>query len=424
MARADTYTFLPLDSWARLMNLNPAHFNGGVGSSVSPQVFPLKRNCDGVWYQYGWQHSDQLSREELAETIDEAETEIAAVLGYFPAPRWVSKEIHRFPLPHRRDVFRLGGRDVRGAPLSVLAKNKKIILGGRRATSMIAKDQVVAFSDPDGDGFTELAAVSSPTTVTDICEIKLYFPNTDGAPEWEIRPVLSKALSGGVVTFLIDSWMLIDPDLWGAYPTDDGPDVVDIGEVSNFIGSVDIVREYNDTTQPSCEFFWECPNCGTSATCAACSFTAQTGCMYVRDTDRGLVVPRPATYDAAAGTWSETAWATPGRDPDQVRLWYKSGDIDEFVLSDEGCFELKDDLARTIAYLAAARLKSPVCGCPNTKQRVQYLQEDLAHTPAGAGFRAIPNDVIANPFGTRRGEVMAWRKIAQLGDREVSSAIV
>ncbi len=42
MARATAKTLLPLDTWARLMGVNPLHFNGARLPGVDPEVVPVK----------------------------------------------------------------------------------------------------------------------------------------------------------------------------------------------------------------------------------------------------------------------------------------------------------------------------------------------------------------------------------------------
>ena len=110
MARASTDTLLSLDRYAAVLGIPPPHFNQGF----SNVIFPITASCPAVWFQYAWQNYDSVSREDLALEIANAEQDIADVLGYWPAPKWIAQEAHRYPRHHRPDVYGIGGRNVRG----------------------------------------------------------------------------------------------------------------------------------------------------------------------------------------------------------------------------------------------------------------------------------------------------------------------
>ena len=67
-------------------------------------------------------------------------------------------------------------------------------------------------------------------------------------------------------------------------------------------------------------------------------------------------------------------------------------------------------LQRAIAYLATARLARPMCACVSVTELYHKLQRDLAFADAGGSFQ-INDDDVGNTFGTRVGEIMAWRYI-------------
>ena len=71
MARAETATLLPIDTWAAIMGVSPWWTNqGGEGIPGGGA------QCAHVMMQYPW-HGDFLSREEIARSIAKAEGEIA-----------------------------------------------------------------------------------------------------------------------------------------------------------------------------------------------------------------------------------------------------------------------------------------------------------------------------------------------------------
>lgn len=421
MARASTHTLLALDTYAKIMGINPPHFNQAAGTTI----FPVEGNCNDLWFQYSWQYSDSVSREDLARAIYDAEYDIANWLGYWPSPKWIAKEMQTYPRYFDRQYFG-DGLNLLGRGKSVKTNWGKIISAGRRAVSLVGTPTVagatLVYSDPDGDGFSELATITLNTTLTDACEIKAYFNGEGGALEWEIRPAKSKTISGGVLTMTFDSWLFIDPALWEVFPVTGGLSAI-LLSTSNFVTTVQVYREYADFTEPSAEFSWEpktrgtfegwCGSCGGTG-CAQCESTIQEGCFQIRDVVQGLVVPTAGEYDSDNSQWNWLNW-TDCIEPDQVKLWYYAGEIDERYLRGESCEPLSNALAHAIAWMATARLERPLCSCGNTQALANDLMKDLALL--GETSYATTEDILGNPFGTRAGEVRAWKRISQLTER-------
>jgi len=434
------YTLLSLPRYARIMGINPVHFQGAYADNV----WGITDNCLDLWTSRSWQESDTVSRYDLALAIRSAEDDIAKYLGYYPAPKWTSAEMHRYPKYHRPDSMSGGGWQFDTTPYqkSVFSKMKKPFVGGRRATTLIDTPTVAAvelvYSDEDGDSFYETATITVTTTVTDERELKVYHAGKLGNPDWEIRDPRSVTLAGGVATFVFDSWLFVDPNEQGSYPTHAEFDGIYIGDLSNFVTSVDVYREYTDDTSVSAQFFWEptgssiCANCSltingstllpsgssaSSTSCPVCGFTAQNACMIVRDIDSGIVVPHPSTYDTDQGLWIIQSYAV-ARDPDIVKLWYRSGDVSDDFLAGYTTDPLSDFYAMAIAWMATARLERPPCSCGNLLTVMNGLRE----RPTSAELReSLDFAVLGNPFGTLRGELMAWARLSKSGSKTFSA---
>lgn len=438
MARSSLPTLLSLDRFAQIMGINPVHFNGAAANTLSPAVFPISVGCKDVWYQHAWQRFDVVSREEIAEAIYDAEKDIEAELGYSPGPKWVTNEVHPYPRPSYRGAFG-NGLNVRGQMKSIKARQgSKFIQAGRRGGTLIGTATTGAgtlvYSDPDGDSFSELATITLTTTVTDTCEIGVFTASKSGAKEWEVRPFKSVAIAGGSVTITLDSWKLIDTDLWEFFPTsttEESGNVIDISTTGNFVTSIDVYRIFTDFTAVSAQFFWErdpvantlvfCSNCGGTG-CESCTLVTQDGCIHVRNVQRGIVVPAPATYDSTDARWEGNNW-TDCREPDQVKIWYYAGELDERFLSDETCQPLSDFWAHTIAELATARTKRPFCNCGGSQAKSEWLRADFARSGPDETF-AIDADQLANPFGTTRGAIMAWQRVSKLNQKQFSGVAI
>lgn len=416
MARASTSTLLSLDRWAKMLSLSPVHFNGAAGSDIWLDY----GSCEDVWPQYAWQIDKEIaSREEVAMAIGNAERDIANVLGYWPAPVWSVDEMHAYP--H-------GTRGVK----TIEAEWGKIISPGKRAVSTIEAGATVAYSDPDGDGWAELATITVATDVTDKREIKVFTAGLGGVAEWEIRPLRNVVLSGGNAVITVDAWLLLDPDLWEKHPSTDGFAAINITVAANFVDTVDVSRVYNDTTQAGSKFYssqyrmdyayGSCPNCNGSG-CQVCGATVQEGCFTVINSRMSAVRPFPASY--SDGAWS-IAQFTNCVAPAEVALNYYAGDMSQPYRNSQSLDPLSDYWAETIMWLSVARLPKGVCGCGRVKERIDELQRDMSmfrETQGGAIWTRFEKmSVFSNLFGTRVGEVKAWERVANLVGDAVWSA--
>lgn len=398
------YTLLPLATYARVMGINPVTFAGATAVTV----FPVTNSCTDIWPRHTWQHADIVSREELAYEIANVEHEIAQVAGYYPAPNWIVKESHPWPKYHRNDNL---------YSLSYGYKTKqldhgKLIRQGRRAVTLIDDDVAVAYSDPDGDGFLELATVTvAGTTLTqaDAQKVGVYFIDEDGAQEWQVRPLKNVTVTAGTLVITLDSWLLIDPDVDGAYPTDTGYSATNISTITNFVRTVDVYTEDVSTTEYSTVFYWEPLDVGTT------DFELQTqnGGFTINDPDIGLITPAPATL--SAGDYTVAAWSQ-CIEPSRFEVWYQAGDRSRQYVNGTALEPMSNWWAQIIAWMATARLERPACSCGNLTALTTWLQEDLSRIGSETSYQGR-DDVLNCPFGTRRGEVKAWEKIRRVSEQ-------
>jgi len=413
MAIASIETLLALDRYAQIMGIAPPHFNQGV--SASSAVFPLTNRCSDVWYQHPWQSPDQISREDVALEIANAEQDLADLLGWWPGPKWLAQEVHEYPQHYRPELYGVGGYNVRYQHKSIKTHYGKVILPGRRATTALDTGVAVAYSDEDGDGYDETATITVAGVTANVCECKVYFAGEAAAQEYEIRPYRTKTLVAGTLTVTFWAWQLLDPDLWEELPTLDFT-AIDLDTAGNYVATVDVYREYTSSSVASAVFYWVptasvvCTSCGGTG-CTACELTTQDGCLNIQDAERGSVIPVPGSYDSDELSWAGSAF-TVCRDPDQVKLYYYAGDLDNRWRRCTTCEPLSNWWAQTIAYLATARLERPFCNCGNSTGLAEHLRVDLALV--GETSRNVSFDLLGNPLGTRRGEVMAWQRISRI----------
>ena len=426
------YTLLSLQRYGRIMGLDPVHFAGGY----SDNAFPVMGNrCEDVWPRYAWQASDRVSHHDLAVAIADAERDLANALNYWPAPMWVHNETHDYPGYFRPEV-RSGFHNIQSKYKGITTKWKKVLKVGSRATTLIGQATTGAgtlvFSDADGDGWDDTATITLSTTVTDIREIKVYFAGTGAFPSWEIRPIKSISITGGVVTITLDIWLLIDPVLLSAAPTPESFAAINLNTTANYVTSVDVYREYVDSTARSCQFIWAgsdsgsslfgvCSNC-SGAGCPECADTTQDSCMALRDPEAGIVAPSVAVYNEDTGSWQSTT-PTVCTAPDLVKLWYYAGDATDLYMAGIAHDPLDHYWAYTIAMLATARLEKPFCSCTNAIGQFDQWKTDIAFSGNDTSF-IVDFGILSNPFGTRMGEIMAYKRVAKLGQRIFVGGII
>ena len=404
------YTALSLYRYAQLIGINPLQFMSGTDQG---NLFPTT-GCTDRWWHYAWQDPNKVSRMELAQEILRAEDDITSQLKYRPGPWWTEDDEIAYPKYHRRELTALRGYTPGGHFKTVNLEYGNFIQGGKRVVSVIEAGASVSLTDEDSDGFNETAVITTATALTDTCEIKVYYPGADGGEDYEIRPARVKTISGGTLTLKFDAWLLFRPELLAAYPGNYTvqPEFIDATDGASYLSEVDIYREYADSEE-ECTLLWEgapgstlCGTCGGSG-CSSCSPITQTACIQPKAAENGSVIVAPTTY--ANSTHTISTFCT-GREPDRVISSYQAGASENY----KGCKRVPTDLARAIMSMATARLSRPLCTtCQNVKDTEERLSEDLIYITDGVSneTRFVTQEVMRCPFGTRRGEIEAWRII-------------
>lgn len=406
--------FLALDRYANLLGLDPIQFFQGLTTLRANQ------HCSDIWYQFGWQDDNKVSREELRQAIRQAEDDLITQLGYFPAPYWYAETVD-YPQFYQKEYRTSGGFSVGGFSHKTVTTSKKhVISGGIRATSQIDAREIARGADIDttGDGFTDTAVFTvTNLDFTDICELKAYFkiydaldadntrtdPGSEGADDyWEITPIRA-TLSGTTATVYIPVYLLFKPQL--QRQIDAG--VIDADDfVNSYVDTIEFYRVYNDPSTQAI-FLWTSESACSSVQCA---WAYQNGCMRVKDSRNGIVYVAPGAWDSDNEQFTGTAF-TQNREPDKVILYYYSGFREH---NERNCDNLGYRLAHLIAMLASARLNKTVCTCESPARLISSWQEDVSLTNDVRSFNVNPLD-LSNPFGTKKGEVLVWNAIKNTG---------
>jgi hypothetical protein len=408
-------TFLTLGRYANLIGFDPIQFFQGKTALRSTQ------RCTDILYQFSWQDSGKVSREELRQAIKQAEDDIISTIGYFPAPYWYMETVP-YPQFYQKEYRGMSGYQAGGFNHKTATTSRKYVIGGGvRATTQIDSGEITREDDIDttGDGFDDTAVFTvTNLTFTDICELKAYFkiyddldventrtdPGSEGADEyWEIVPIRSK-LVGTTATVYVPIYLLFKPQLQRQINAGE----IDADDVTSYVDTIEFYRVYNDPSAQAV-FLWATE---TSCNDVSCAWATQAGCIRVNDARRGIVTVSPGTYDSDTGYFTSGCFSQ-GREPDKVLLYYYSGMRSE---NNRNCDELNNNLARIIAMLASARLNKPVCTCESPARLIDRWQEDVAMSNSIRSYNLTQADLDC-PFGTRYGEILAWKALKNFGTK-------
>ena len=398
MKRRIPVTHTPLQQYAAGLGLNPLHFEGAVVNGL----FQSTSSCGSVWARHTWQSPDSVSHEDLAIQIRDAERAIGDFFGYPIAPEW---RVLDMVYPQSRPGLAYM-HNVKNRYRTIQLQQGKIIAGGRRGVESI--DTIaVQYKDLDNDGFAETAEIDLGQEL-DWKEVKVYYEGSGGDPAWEIRPY--REIENNVI--IMDSWLFIDPALRSKLPTD-SMEPISITGGDNLVVNVEVWREFNNTDTPSCQFIWDAEG------------VVQDGYLEVVDTEAGIVRPLPAEYIYGA----DCAIASPAsfcnaREPDRVKIYYYSGNTSDEYRNGYSTFPIDVQITESIRFLATARLDRDLCGCNNIIALGRDLRTDMALISPQGNFLAVADAIQECPFGTRRGEWLAWNKLRYEKDKYVSVALV
>lgn len=388
MAWSSIYTRLPLDEYARIMAIPGWLFN-----QVEHDGRPMRGECNDIWLQSGY-YSDPnriAGRDELAQAIATAESQLSRFLGFWFTRVWTCADEIQWPRPRR-------GYQV-GSPIIKLSSGL-FVEGGREAFELIAENQPVVYSNRDGDAVTEWATITvadAAALVGSVCEVVVVPHGVTQIDQWEIRP-LNVAIDGTDIVITGWKWLFVESDQLLRI------DPIMLSEDAKFIqggvydGGVDIYRRYNDPAQQA-QIVW------TTAACTGetvCTETCQSACIVPYERRTGLVRVQPSTY--SAGVWSSTAYRSSAY-PDVARFWYRAGYDDDTCVD---CTQIGPALKEAIVRLANVHLPEAPCGCTATTQRWDRDREEMS-------INAIDAQMAASHFGsTARGAIFAYNVVSRI----------
>jgi len=277
-----------------------AHIIGYAECAFFGIVAPGNVNyaCRNIW--------TKIQRDDIADYLSEAQSEIENQIGYPLASTWLAAEDHYYSSP-------------------LILNNAKLISLGTKAYTALGEDVAVSY-------VTEPATVIVPTTLTSPDDIIVFYPDTD----IQIVPE-SMTISGGVLTIKIPKCRLLKIENF-ENPVQgwDGSDVSLYQEV------VDVTYFYTDTSDQATLIYY--PDLCDEE----CEQTTQTVCAFIDNASVGIV-----RFGKPAYSFSYCSTAAPRR----VTVNYRAG-----------LPSLTKTVESAIVRLAHSRMPTEPCGCDITQR--------------------------------------------------------
>lgn len=398
-----------LSQWLRYMQMHPWH--SMQLATIGPNsIIPVTSSCNGLIYEYAWQSVDQAGREDIRRAITYAEKQWNEQAHYPARPTFKTVTLE-WPKMGNKTLVNYSPIDMTGHWMNIKLPDGHVSkVGYEHITTPQAC--AITYSDLDGDGLFETATVTA-TVPAGTTEDELYitFQSADFIyPYTPPIPARSASIVGTTATITIDTYNLVRPIVYtmpNSRPLN--PTVLPPSVDSPFATTIDVARRFCDDSGTTIDtaqavLIWESLPAPLWATViSAGNYPDPSAKAYaiarmgIRDGVAGIVYGGEAVYDSTSGEWSGRANFSNCKPPDRIMIRYLAGRESSHI-----------DMA--IAQLSAANLSRPICACQPANKELYHWQTDLARVGGTNELYSVPSDIV-NPFGSRRGQVYAWRTI-------------
>lgn len=438
---------LTLDRFAEIYGLNPVAFNQATFEPVCH--YGCMTGCNEFWYQGPHQiGASHVTRDDLAQLIVQAERDLANFLGFpicpeekcitmpynggcGPAMNYAANQYYGWlPGGSTRALAQSGRRD----GLYVIS-DSPVLAWGRQTLLELATVPTEIY-DRNGDLYTTKNMVDCPSRVhlevevdscVSACELEVYHVSNVGDNAYRLHNPRIQIVDG-IAQIDIEPWLAVRPELWEEpaecgiclYPGVETSPILDLLLPAAYPAEFVVTRRYFDRTIAAAQFGWHGTLGCSCGVCDICRLTYCPGCVV------SGISPVPGVVKAMRGSWNATeeAWCASStctacaRDPDFVKIYYWHGYSADNGCAVGPCFDCSE-IEDIVAMMVAARLPRKVCQCTCniTTDRFESLQETMNFSSRDSGTYFLSLDLANNPFGTRRGEVDAFRRAAQLRHR-------
>lgn len=389
------------------MGYNPWHFWGMI-----PQQSPITSKCNGLVYKYPWQGADFSGRLEVIRAIETAESRLREWLGYDVAPRY-SSALLDLPTYYEADLARYGGASPVGLGASIKYPYGHLITLGTEVLTLLESDVSVVTEDRDGDGLEETFSVTFSTDILDVSQFALFFNvddrNGDGPlDEYEVRPFTRVIMEAGEVTIEGGAWLLVRPiryegfNTYGLNPEDVGVLAATLDVYLRTTACENQVNLIWNSTEHPCFSLEPCPDVEAGA-------GSTTGLVTIQHAEIGLLSSQYTVFNTNTNSWCSGTLDICQPFPQWMRVNALAG------YRADAMGRMSRQWQEIVARLASAELVRVISGCEHACREIQRWQFDVSRA-AGANDEqyAVSQEDLANPIGTRMGQVYAWRQVRNL----------
>lgn len=395
-----------LEDLRRYLGWNPWHFWGFAHSTL----VPVNAKCSDLVFEYGYMNNDAAGRNHIRDRIDFVLRNLAEYLKYPVGDTWI-EEIKSYPdflVPALRP---LRNAQPSSAWLTVQANYSKLISIGYRTLTAIG-DIAVTYFDNDSDGIDEAFTLTTPVAAGTTAEqIVIYFSSGEipfgeeqFSERYRVQP-LKVSIAANVATIQGNSWLIGIPTNYEYTLTGEALDPTDGNNFPRtlWVGYELVEPDGTAVTNSQAYLEWESlPNWLTDYCCSSTSDDpASTGTIIaragIRNHNAGIIYFGGAVYSATTGLFSQASWDYCSS-PSRVCVRYRAGE------------KMTPDWKKVIADYVLAEMPKRLCACDTANKVLHDMQFDLARTDGAAGetYAQIDANHLANPFGTRRGQLKAW----------------
>lgn len=401
------YNLLDLDTWRDEIHFHPWHFWQWANTN---QV-PVTSSTNDLIRQYAWQDYDCLARDSVKRAIIDAETRLFEHLNYWVMPKYTEETVN-WPQYPQKNLLRGGYSDPSGRWIAVRLPESRIKSLGVEALQEIELGADVEYSDADGDGVLDTFTVTIVSSSVTSKEVAVYFAEADRftgeAPNerWRIKPVRVE-IGADTTTITGRAWTVARPILYEGINNES----IDPSIEANYISTVDVYRRYTyteGTTRDTAQavLIWEnspYPEwCRSTTDPSAIGYAIARG--VIRDSNNGIIGISQVVYDEDKELWYAADFDA-YRPPDRVIVRYLAGHDTDYQNN------MQSRMRYMVSRLAAAELQRRTASRSEAHRQLYYWQEDLARSSGNDVFGYISREDLNNPFGTRRGQVAAWKEM-------------
>lgn len=410
---------LPLDIFRQILGYNPYHFWGLANAKVQ-----VTSAINTVVREYAWQSANASGREDIRRALLQSESMLRDYLLYAVAPRYVESELLEYTQFYDKSLWAQFPLDATGHWKAVNVKDGYIQAVGVEALTLLG-NTAVTYSDTNGDDLVDTFVATILTTQTDPAQLAVYFTAADrlngesAGERWRIQPV-TVTIASGVATVRGAAWLLVKPILYEgvqAQPLD--PD-----DTENFVATVDVSLRQTDPNGMTVDtsqgkFIWEtlpapdwagvCWGDGGNNSQDPAAQAYALARVGIRDPIMGTLTPGQAVYNADASAWVAPTIGCPfWRPPDRVLLRYKAG----YPLQGAaGAAQMDRKFQAADARLAMGQLAERIAAGGEANRELSRWQMDRSRIGSQIEQYTISREDLSNPFGTRAGEIFAWKVV-------------